>query len=163
MLEYEAGNDGKRLSFVGKLLQFRAKIGSRPQGKCRMRDSCQFMAIFIFVLSIAAIAGSSACAQQQDPAPLESPSMEVLTSQEWERVDESVDRALAWLASQQQRDGSFPTLPHGQPAVTSLCVLAFMAHGHLPGEGIMAAGGTSMSSTGARNRSAPTCPCRVGA
>jgi hypothetical protein len=63
------------------------------------------------------------------------PSMDVLTADEWERVDGSVDRALAWLASQQQRDGSFPTLPHGQPAVTSLCVLAFMAHGHLPGEG----------------------------
>src|SRR2546423_14731636 len=54
----------------------------------------------------------------------------VLSSQEWQRVDHSVDRGLAFLASQQQPDGSFPSLPYAQPGVTSLCVLAFMAHGH---------------------------------
>ena len=60
---------------------------------------------------------------------------EVLTKQQWEDVDRSVERGLTWLAGQQQRDGSFPTRPHGQPGVTSLCVLAFLSHGHLPGEG----------------------------
>ena len=40
-----------------------------------------------------------------------------------------------FLAAQQQPDGSFPTLPYAQPGVTSLCVLAFMAHGHAPGSG----------------------------
>jgi hypothetical protein len=60
---------------------------------------------------------------------------DVLSPDEWRRVDDSVDRALAWLASQQQPDGSFPTLDVGQPGVTSLCTLAFMAHGHLPGDG----------------------------
>jgi hypothetical protein len=59
----------------------------------------------------------------------------VLSSDEWRRVDRSVDRALAFLASEQQPDGSFPSLPYAQPAVTSLCVLAFMAHGHIPGSG----------------------------
>jgi hypothetical protein len=59
----------------------------------------------------------------------------VLTRQEWERVDAAVARALAWLAAQQQPDGSFPTLDTGQPGVTCLCMLSFMAHGHLPGEG----------------------------
>lgn len=59
----------------------------------------------------------------------------VLTAAEWKRVDDSVDRALTWLAGQQQHDGSFPTLDTGQPAVTSLCILAFMAHGHLPSDG----------------------------
>lgn len=58
-----------------------------------------------------------------------------LAADEWRRMDESVQRALGWLAGQQQADGSFPTLPHGQPGVTSLCVLAFAAHGHHPGEG----------------------------
>ncbi len=61
--------------------------------------------------------------------------VDVLSPSEWERVDDSVDRALTWLASQQQRNGAFPTLPQGQPGVTSLCVMAFAAHGHLPGEG----------------------------
>ncbi len=58
-----------------------------------------------------------------------------LSSDQWRRLDASMERALAYLASQQQRDGSFPTAAHAQPAVTSLCVLAFMAHGHNPGEG----------------------------
>jgi hypothetical protein len=59
----------------------------------------------------------------------------VLSAAEWHRVDRAADRALRWLASQQQSDGSFPTLDLGQPGVTCLCTLAFMAHGHLPGEG----------------------------
>jgi hypothetical protein len=59
----------------------------------------------------------------------------VLPPEEWERVDAAVNRALTWLAAMQQPDGSFPTLDMGQPGVTSLCVMSFMAHGHLPGEG----------------------------
>jgi hypothetical protein len=59
----------------------------------------------------------------------------VLSSDEWRQVDAAVDRALAFLADQQQVDGSFPSLDYAQPAVTSLCVLAFMAHGHTPGSG----------------------------
>ncbi len=60
---------------------------------------------------------------------------DVLPPAQWKRIDHSVEHALQWLASQQQRDGSFPTLTQGQPGVTSLCVMAFAAHGHLPGEG----------------------------
>jgi hypothetical protein len=59
----------------------------------------------------------------------------VLSKDEWRRVDAAVKRALEWLAAQQDRDGSFPTLELGQPGVTSLCMMAYMAHGHLPGEG----------------------------
>lgn len=72
-------------------------------------------------------AGTCVCAQDQQPS--------VLTDQQWEDVDASVERGLHWIAQQQERNGAFPTLPQGQPAVTSLCVLAFAAHGHLPGEG----------------------------
>jgi Prenyltransferase and squalene oxidase repeat len=61
------------------------------------------------------------------------PPTAVLSDAQWGEVDASVERGLAWLASQQQRDGSFPTLPTGQPGVTSLCVMAFLAHGHVPG------------------------------
>ena len=66
---------------------------------------------------------------------LDDPQSNVLNPGEWRRVDAAVDRGLAWLATQQQPDGSFPTISVGQPGVTSLCVLAFMAHGHNPGEG----------------------------
>jgi len=54
---------------------------------------------------------------------------------EWIRVERSVDLGLQWLASQQAEDGSFPSNPVGQPAVTSLAVMAFLSRGHLPGEG----------------------------
>jgi hypothetical protein len=59
----------------------------------------------------------------------------VLSVAEWERVDRAVEKALEWLASQQDADGSFPTIPTGQPAVTSLSMMAFVAHGNTPGEG----------------------------
>ncbi len=54
---------------------------------------------------------------------------------EWTRVGRSVDLGLAWLASRQAADGSFPSNPVGQPAVTSLAVMAFLSRGHLPGHG----------------------------
>ncbi len=69
------------------------------------------------------------------PRVVDATPAEVLSAQEWRRVDSAVNRALAWLASHQRQDGSFPTRELGQPGVTSLCMMAFMAHGHLPGEG----------------------------
>src|SRR4029079_3475808 len=59
----------------------------------------------------------------------------VLTPAQWRRVDTATSRALTWLATQQQPDGSFPTLASGQPAITGLCIMAFIAHGHVPGKG----------------------------
>jgi hypothetical protein len=72
--------------------------------------------------------------QSNDAAANKSP-IDVLPPSEWRRVDAAVKRAHEWLAGQQLRDGSFPTLEIGQPGVTSLCMMAFMAHGHLPGKG----------------------------
>jgi hypothetical protein len=60
---------------------------------------------------------------------------DALTAAQWKRVDEGVDRGLAWLAAQQQDDGSFPTYETGQPAITSLAVMAFLSRGHAPGVG----------------------------
>lgn len=86
------------------------------------------------------------CAAGQNPRPAAKPQAaaaaaddapaNVLTPAEWERVDSAVERALRWLAAQQQDDGSFPTIPSGQPGVTSLCMMAFVAHGHVPGDGM---------------------------
>lgn len=76
----------------------------------------------------------SAFLAQAQSIEVEQP-IDVLTETEWERVNESVDRALEWLIRNQNPDGSFPTLLHGQPGVTGLCMMAFMAQGHLPGQG----------------------------
>jgi hypothetical protein len=68
-------------------------------------------------------------------SPTDDTPTNVLSPQKWRQVDLAVERALAWLASQQQADGSFPTLATGQPAITSLCMMAFVAHGHVPNDG----------------------------
>ena len=58
-----------------------------------------------------------------------------LSEQQWLTINESVDRALRFLITPQDRDGSFQTFQTGQPGVTSLCVLAYLSRGHVPGEG----------------------------
>ncbi len=59
----------------------------------------------------------------------------VLTEAQWAELDQATDRALRWMASQQQPDGSFQGPDSGQPGITSLCVMAFVSRGHLPGQG----------------------------
>lgn len=51
-------------------------------------------------------------------------------------VDTAVARALDYIASQQESTGAWKTDSYGEcTAATSLAVMAFMAAGHLPGEG----------------------------
>ena len=50
-------------------------------------------------------------------------------------IERAVDRALKWISTQQQADGSFASIPVGQPGVTGLCVLAYLSRGHQPGLG----------------------------
>jgi len=71
----------------------------------------------------------------QVPNPARTSLPDVLSRAKWRQMEASVDRALAWLATQQAADGSFPTYPSGQPAATSLCVMAFLSRGHQPGAG----------------------------
>ena len=56
-----------------------------------------------------------------------------------EALDKAVDHALAFLQSTQLTDGSWTSGGKGagqaNPAVTSLCVMAFLSAGHVPGEG----------------------------
>jgi len=51
------------------------------------------------------------------------------------RIDKSIDRALAYLAGNQLKDGSFACPMKGNSAVTSLCLMALLAKGHTPGCG----------------------------
>ena len=57
------------------------------------------------------------------------PNFRVLNKAQIERMDESVERALQWLATQQRADGSFRSITSGQPGITGLCVMAFLAQG----------------------------------
>ena len=65
-----------------------------------------------------------------------SPDSPLLHEEEFVSVEQAMDCALAHLARNQQADGSFAArVLHAQPAITSLSVMAFLARGHLPGEG----------------------------
>jgi hypothetical protein len=86
-------------------------------------------------LPMAMIALTPICGQPPAKTASRSAAADVLSAAEWRRVDAAAAKALAWLASQQRDDGSFATLEIGQPGVTSLCVLAFMSHGEMPGKG----------------------------
>jgi hypothetical protein len=54
-----------------------------------------------------------------------------------EKLDSSLDRALEWLAKEQQEDGSWCPEPNSRNAtgITSLSLMAFLAKGHTPGVG----------------------------
>jgi len=52
------------------------------------------------------------------------------------RIDESIRRALRWLASEQQASGAWTTNDFGEStATTALAMMAFLSAGHVPGEG----------------------------
>ncbi len=50
-------------------------------------------------------------------------------------VDDAIKRALAFLKNNQQPDGHWSRGNAKNPAITSLCVMAFLSAGHVPGEG----------------------------
>jgi hypothetical protein len=50
-------------------------------------------------------------------------------------VQNSVDRAIAWLGANQQPDGAWAQAGTSKTAVPSLAVMALLARGHVPGQG----------------------------
>jgi hypothetical protein len=71
-----------------------------------------------------------ATAQQLTPPDLNS-----ITSSKWKAIEKGVDQGLKYLASQQLPDGSLSSTDTGQPAITSLGIMAFLSRGHVPGLG----------------------------
>jgi len=88
------------------------------------------------VLCCTVLVGQSVRASDADgPAPPPLVSRDVLSAEAWVQVDRAVDLALVFLARHQEPNGQFLAPDMGQPAVTGLCILAFLSRGHLPGEG----------------------------
>ena len=52
-----------------------------------------------------------------------------------DRLELGVERGLAFLALMQEADGSWQGNKIKHPAISSLAIMAFLAAGHVPGEG----------------------------
>ena len=104
----------------------------------RLKTLFCFAGMFLSVNLAAHGDGPRANPPQKDtrpPTAATKPLSAVLAPEKWHQMESAVDRALAWIATQQADDGSFPSLATAQPAVTSLCVMAFLSRGHQPGVG----------------------------
>ena len=111
-----------------------AWIRSRRQTRCavaRWKQGC------VAALLFASVADATPAEPTAIPSNVESESLaSALTPQAWNQVEQSIERALAWLARQQNADGSFDAPDTAQPAATSFAVMAYLSKGHRPGEGI---------------------------
>ena len=92
------------------------------------------------ILCLGALWTASPAAQPQgaDGAPPAASGAEnnALTGEITPALDDAVSRGLAYLAREQNEDGSFGAGRYGRNvAITALACLAFMSDGHLPGRG----------------------------
>lgn len=85
-----------------------------------MRNS-RFLVFFCLVLHGVAVASLRADEESPALAPYQGP------------LDESLDRALEYLAKNQRPNGTFPSGFGDNTAITSLGVMAFLAKGYSPG------------------------------
>jgi hypothetical protein len=88
----------------------------------------------VFTASLLTLAVSVGAQSTSPEAPSESLAS-ALTPQQWNQVEQCIDRALAWLAKQQDNDGSIDAPVSAQPAATSLTIMAYLSKGHVPGQG----------------------------
>ena len=107
---------------------------SRRQARCTIT---QWKRGFVTALLFASVVGAMPAEPTAAPSNVESESLaSALTPQAWNQVEQSIERALAWLARQQNADGSFEAPDSAQPAATSFAIMAYLSKGHLPGEGM---------------------------
>lgn len=101
------------------------------------RGSCFHLPLHALILGVLSCAGTPAHAQNEAESFIAESSdlSSALPPDEWARIEASVDDGLAWLASRQADDGRFPSKESGQPAVTSMAIMAFLSRGHLPDQG----------------------------
>jgi len=100
-----------------------------------MTDLSSFRAV-VFCCALVCAASTAHAQEVKQSVIAESSNLSTaLPAGEWARIEESVDRGLSWLASQQTADGRFPGMESAQPAITSMAVMAFLSRGHLPDQG----------------------------
>src|SRR5262245_58026363 len=90
---------------------------------------CCFFGCVIAILLIAPLSLRAQTSRPEFSHP------QILSEREWRELEQAMDNGLAYRAMRQRPDGSFETDDTGQPAVTALAALAFLARGHSPAEG----------------------------
>jgi hypothetical protein len=85
---------------------------------------------------LAGLAAPEAAAQDARPSEAESAQNNALSDEITPQLDAAVSRGLAFLAAEQNTDGSFGSGRYAKNvAITALAGLAFMADGNVPGRG----------------------------
>jgi hypothetical protein len=97
-------------------------------------------AVFLGLAALSLLGHSKLLSAPREPVEAERPQPKIplplpVSKEDRKELDGIVDRGLAYLAGHQNADGSFQTIPTARPAVTSLCVMAFLSRGHHPGTG----------------------------
>ena len=82
---------------------------------------------FVCLVAVLAVGGLATLVNAQPVEDEESPVPP--------QVQAAVDKALAWLAKEQKSDGSWEQGGGSSTAVPALAVKAFLARGHVPGQG----------------------------
>ncbi|OGV58118.1 MAG: hypothetical protein A2X49_02550 [Lentisphaerae bacterium GWF2_52_8] len=85
-----------------------------------------FCAIGIALSLLPAGSAGKLWAEEQKPKSQEDPQYQ-------KAFDAAIDKALAHLARSQQANGAFPGMNNKNNAISSLCVMAFLARGYSPG------------------------------
>lgn len=62
-------------------------------------------------------------------------SLDIISKDDWRKIENSVDNGINYLVKQQRPDGSFQPIAQNEPGISALCVMAMLSRGHLPGEG----------------------------
>ena len=103
--------------------------GSRPIADCGLRIAdCEPTSLTLLLAAALLAVGLLAARASADEA---SPELAKYDA----RIDKATGRALAYLAQNQLKDGSFACPMKSNSGVASLCVMAFLAKGHTPGRG----------------------------
>ena len=83
--------------------------------------------LFFFCLTLIGFAGAPLPGSEPDTGSV---SRDLLSDQEWKRLDGAIDRGLSYLGTQHKKnDGSFAAPDTGQPGITSLASWRFWPKG----------------------------------
>ena len=99
---------------------------------------CLSGTIAVAIATVLALSVGTASAQDSPPAISPAGNSQALNfdAAQWQRLEASVDRGLAWLVEEQAVNGCVgDSHPNVQPALTALAVMAALSAGHQPGSG----------------------------